>query len=141
MRKGLYILLAILLLIVGCDTKTAIKTGEICVNVDGRSVDPISMETSYYSISVTSGNNVQRAPRVEGSSPARFNVEAGEWTVVVDAYNDHGDRIGTGSEVVNVVGGESKTCNVTVKEIEGTGTLVLKINVTSDADNEGSIPP
>ena len=55
MRKGLYILLAILLLIVGCDTKTAIKTGEICVNVDGRSVDPISMETSYYSISVTSG--------------------------------------------------------------------------------------
>lgn len=135
MRKGLYILLAILLLIVGCDTKTAIKTGEICVNVDGRSIDPISMETSYYSISVTSGNNVQRAPRVEGgSSPARFNVEAGEWTVVVDAYNDHGDRIGTGSEVVNVVGGESKTCNVTVKEIEGTGTIVVSLNISTDED-------
>ena len=135
MRKGLYILLAILLLIVGCDTKTAIKTGEICVNVDGRSVDPISMETSYYSISVTSGNNVQRAPRVEGSSPARFNVEAGEWTVVVDAYNNHGDRIGTGSEVVKVDGGESKTCNVTVKEIEGTGTIFVSLNLSTDEES------
>lgn len=132
MRKGLYILLAILLLIVGCDTKTTIKTGEICVNVDGRSIDPISMETSYYSISVTSGKNMQRAPRVEeGSSPARFNVEAGEWTVVVDAYNDHGDRIGTGSANVNVVGGESTTCNVIVKEISGTGTLVLNLNLSA----------
>ena len=136
MRKGLYILLAILLLIVGCDTKTAIKTGEICVNVDGRSIDPISMETSYYSISVTSGNNVQRAPRVEeGSSPARFNVEAGEWTVVVDAYNDHGDRIGTGSANVTVVGGGSTTCNVTVNEISGTGTLVLNLNISASDNN------
>lgn len=135
MRKGLYILLAILLLIVGCDTKTAIKTGEICVNVDGRSIDPISMETSYYSISVTSGNNVQRAPRVEeGSSPARFNVEEGEWTVVVDAYNDHGDRIGTGSETVTVVGGVSTTCNVSVKEIEGTGTIFVSLNVSTDEE-------
>lgn len=136
MKKGLYILLAILLLIVGCDTKTAIKTGEICVNVDGRSIDPISMETSYYSISVTSGNNVQRAPRVEeGSSPARFNVEAGEWTVVVDAYNDHGDRIGTGSANVTVVGGGSTTCNVTVNEISGTGTLVLNLNISASDNN------
>lgn len=136
MRKGLYILLAILLLIVGCDTKTAIKTGEICVNVDGRSIDPISMETSYYSISVTSGNNVQRAPRVEeGSSPARFNVEEGEWTVVVDAYNDHGDRIGTGSETVTVFREKSTTCNVTVNEISGTGTLVLNLNISASDNN------
>lgn len=136
MRKGLYILLAILLLIVGCDTKTAIKTGEICVNVDGRSVDPISMETSYYSISVTSGNNVQRAPRVEkGSSPARFNVAAGDWTVVVDAYNNHGDRIGTGSEKVTVVGGESSPCNVTVNEIEGTGTIFVSLNLSTDEES------
>ena len=136
MRKGLYILLAILLLIVGCDTKTAIKTGEICVNVDGRSVDPISMETSYYSISVTSGNNVQRAPRVEKcSSPARFNVAAGDWTVVADAYNNHGDRIGTGSEKVTVVGGESSPCNVTVNEIEGTGTIFVSLNLSTDEES------
>ena len=142
MRKGLYILLAILLLIVGCDTKTAIKTGEICVNVDGRSIDPISMETSYYSISVTSGNNVQRAPRVEeGSSPARFNVEAGEWTVVVDAYNDHGDRIGTGSETVTVVGGSSTTCNVSVKEIDGEGLLYFNLIATSDNTSEEDPTP
>lgn len=137
MRKGLYILLAILLLIVGCDTKTAIKTGEICVNVDGRSVDPISMETSYYSISVTSGNNIQRAPKVEKRSfPARFNVDKGDWTVVVDAYNNHGDRIGTGSEKVTVFGGESSPCNVTVNEIEGTGTLILNVNLTLNREGD-----
>lgn len=141
MRKGLYILLAILLLIVGCDTKTAIKTGEICVNVDGRSVDPISMETSYYSISVTSGNNVQRAPRVEGSSSARFNVEAGEWTVVVDAYNYHGDIIGTGSETVTVVGGNSTTCNVYVNEIEGKGILSVNLIASSDTVSDDSPMP
>ena len=123
MKKYLFTILAIILLIIGCDTQSVSK-GEICVNINSRSIDPISMETEYYKVSVTSGLNIQSAPRVDKTeSSVRFNVEPGTWTVKVDAYNAHDDLIGTGSKEISVSGGSAVQCSVEVKEIEGEGTF------------------
>ena len=119
MKKYLFTILAIILLTIGCDTQS-ISKGEICVNINSRSIDPISMETEYYKVSVTSGLNIQSAPRVDKTeSSVRFNVEPGTWTVKVDAYNAHDDLIGTGSKAISLSGGSAVQCSVQVKEIEG----------------------
>ena len=123
MKKHLFTILAILLLIIGCDTQS-ISKGEICVNINSRSIDPISMETEYYKVSVTSDLNIQSAPRVDkNESSVRFNVEPGTWTVKVDAYNAQDDLIGTGSKDISVSGGSAVQCSIEIKEIEGEGTF------------------
>lgn len=124
MKKYIFTILAILLLVIGCDTQTIVTKGEISVNINGRSIDPISMETEYYKVSVSSGENLQSIPRVEkDTGTVRFSVDSGNWKVCVEAYNNHGDLIGRGEEEVFVSSGSVANCPVKVEEISGTGTF------------------
>lgn len=126
MKKYIFTILAILLLVIGCDTQTVVTKGEISVNINGRSIDPISMETEYYKVSVSSGENLQSIPRVEkDTGTVRFSVDSGNWKVCVEAYNNHGDLIGRGEKEVSVSSGSVASCNVTVEEISGTGTFTF----------------
>ena len=132
MKKYLIAILAVLLLIIGCDSQNVVSKGEIAVNIGSRSIDPISMETEYYEVTVTSGNNFQKAPHVDGESTVRFNVDAGTWKVSVDAYNAHGDLIGSGEEEVKVSNGSVVNCTIKVDEISGTGTFSFSCSIPNE---------
>ena len=87
---------------------------------------PISMDISNYSITGTGPGGSAFTESFIGGTLVKNSLLLGEWTIVVDAFNDTGIRIGTGSTIVQVVTGETST-SIIVKPVSGTGSLDLTI--------------
>ncbi|MFA5851233.1 MAG: hypothetical protein WC820_00900 [Spirochaetales bacterium] len=88
---------------------------------------PISMEVSSYSITGTGPGGSAFTESFATNVLVKNSLLLGEWTIVVDAFNDAGIRIGTGETIVQVVSGETST-SIIVKPVTGTGSLDLTIN-------------
>ncbi len=65
------------------------------------------------------------------TSSETLHLTAGDWIISVDAYNADGTAIGKGEVVSTLVAGETKTINIDLTILEGTGILTLDADFTA----------
>ena len=136
MRRTLGILLAVVLVftLASCSNDVApLGEGTLVINIGGgqeKGVQPaISMNTASYALTVTNSldTNVIETTLHSNTHSVDYKLPAGAYVVKLDAMNSSGDVIGTGSESVTVVPGETNTVTVTVREASGNGTFAVSI--------------
>ena len=140
--------LAILALVLpGCVSPLASgksgETGSLSIGLSGnvsRTLVPgISMDAASYTVTGTGPGGGTFTETSTGASMTKSGLAFGTWTIVVNALNASGTLIGSGTSTAEVVTGETTSVNVTVKPIEGTGTLSLGVTWTASQVHTPSI--
>jgi hypothetical protein len=67
--------------------------------------------------------------RVVGASSIEARLAAGEWLIVVDAYDGDGSWMGTGRAAVSVVEGRTVRSHVELSAVKGTGGLSIGVSL------------
>jgi hypothetical protein len=108
-----------------------IETGVLVVLIDSASIEtllpPNSMTPVSYEVSATDGNGETFHRNTSSSSLSIANISSGIWQVTADATNGNGTIIGRGQAAVDVNAGRTSTVEVTILEIDGYGTLDLRL--------------
>jgi hypothetical protein len=119
------------------------KTGSLSIGLSGnvsRTLVPgISMDAASYTVTGTGPGGATFTETSTGASVTKSGLAFGSWTIVVNALNASGTLIGSGTTAAEVITGETTTVNVTVKPIEGTGTLSLDVTWTASQVHTPSI--
>jgi hypothetical protein len=89
------------------------------------------MDVASYSITGTGPDGATFTTTTSGGDVTRDDLVMGSWSIVVNALNNTGLLIGTGTSTVQVTAGDSST-TITVRPIEGTGSLALTIKWPSE---------
>ena len=137
-NRILLLLLAGIICLLGCtQNNTAGIMGNLELTIDTageRGLQTVSMETACYNVTV---RNSEGAVVLEYLNSTRTSfsesVPAGLYSVSVSALNKEGRIIGEGSASVTVEPGKAASCFVSVKEIQGKGTLSFSYS-GSEAD-------
>lgn len=98
-------------------------------NVSPRTIVPsLSMEIASYDIYGTGPyGETQESTGIVGTTNSWSNLALGTWNIQVDARNQSGIIIATGSTTVEVFQGQVSNANVLVQPVTGTGTLNLSM--------------
>ena len=141
MKKTLNILFALISLLVICLTSCSndvapLGEGTLVINIGGgqeRGITPISMSTAGYELTVTDSldNDVISTSLGSDVQSVDYKLPAGSYVVKLDAKNSNGDVIGTGSERVTVVPGETNVITITIREAAGDGVFAVSITANS----------
>ena len=121
------------LCLTSCSNDVApVGEGTLVINIGGqeRGITPISMSTSEYALTVTDSQGKDVISTTLGSEiqSVDYKLPAGTYVVKLDAMNSSGDVIGTGSESVTVVPGETNVITVTIREVAGDGCFAVSIS-------------
>jgi hypothetical protein len=146
-------LLAVLVVLAGCmnplsgpeaeSTSTPGDTGAVSVGIgsglSASAIAPtISLDVASYEVSLTSdagtpgdpADDVTVGPSIvtdAGRDIMFTGLSEGQWQVAVDAKNTSGVLVGTGSNAVSVLAGQTTRVTVTVALLSGTGTVQLQL--------------
>lgn len=119
------------------------KTGSLSIGLSGnvsRTLVPgINMDAASYTVTGTGPGGAAFTEVSTGASVTKSGLAFGSWTIVVSALNASGTLIGSGSSTAEVITGETATVNVTVRPIEGTGTLSLDVSWSASQVHTPSI--
>ena len=140
-KKAIIILCALISLLVICLTScsndvASLGEGTLVINIGGgqeRGITPISMSTAGYELTVTDSldNDVISTSLGSDVQSVDYKLPAGSYVVKLDAKNSNGDVIGTGSERVTVVPGETNVITITIREAAGDGVFAVSITANS----------
>lgn len=135
-KKFLLLLSVILLALVSCDNPfeaTKQTDGSLSLHIDAvdttRTILPsISMDIVTYDIKGESTNG--KSFISEGIGTKTFNTicEKGEWSITVDAKNSSGNIIYSGNATCSITPGETTIVNITIRPLNGVGTLDLTLD-------------
>jgi hypothetical protein len=110
--------------------------------IENRTILPnISMGINSFRVTGTGPNGNSFTKDISDNSLEVYSLASGSWTVSVDAYNGvlvsgsvSGVQIGSGSSAVNVVPGQSASCNIGVVPLEGNGIFRLSASWTAGVE-------
>ena len=127
--------IAVAVCLVSC-SNDVVQNGTLFVKIDSsisRGLQAISMETSSYNVTIrNSSNEIVLDESSSTQTSYSISVPVGTYTVAVEALNEDGIVIGTGSTTGFVSAGQTTAFTVTVSELSGNGTLSISITA-----NEG----
>jgi hypothetical protein len=100
--------------------------------ISGSGFEPgVGQTVVRYAVSGTGPDGASFGPTsVDVASPSLTvaDLVAGEWTIVVNAYNASDIRIGTGTTTTTLSPGASTPASITVSDLPDPGTLDLKVD-------------
>lgn len=133
MRKylALFLIITVMVCVISCSNDDALQMGTLNVEIDSsvaRGIQAISMETASYNVTIknSSGELVFNSSSSMNTSYS-FSVPIGTYTIEVEALNEDGIVIGTGSTTGFVSAGQTNAFTVTVSEPSGNGTFSISI--------------
>ncbi len=135
--KNTLTLILIFAFLISCnpeaDGKTTFDKGSINISISGslRGIEPtISLETYQYKITLLSPDGSNEVITLDDSTTEIFreNLCIGKWTITIDALNQEGTTIGSGSTTVEVMANQTSKADVTIIECAGDGTLTVSLS-------------
>jgi hypothetical protein len=138
LKKNFFSLAAVCIILpfilTGCNgIHSSGKTGDIQLTIEPLSrfdktiVPPVSMEPASYTITGTGPDSETFSLDTTNQAPIINDLAFGSWTITVDAENDTGTLIGSGTATVDVATGMTTPATVLVQPIDGTGALDLTV--------------
>jgi hypothetical protein len=90
---------------------------------------PLDMNIAYYDVYGDGPDSATFSRlQIPGPTLMQSSLVAGEWTIIVDAFNVDDELIGDGSVVVTISAGQITQAEVPVVPLEGTGSLAINIS-------------
>jgi hypothetical protein len=138
MKKAGLLLIALSILLVSCPTQTPGRLGSLILTLSTTEmkaktfVPPLDMEVHHYDVSGTGPDSAAFSQTgVTGGSAVQNALLVGAWTITVNAFNEGGTLIGTGSAAVAIEAGQTSSVSVTVTPLSGKGILAVNISWTA----------
>lgn len=123
--------------------------GSVLVSIGAFSastIEPAALSLRTASYRVTLGDGATVAPQVvpvESGDVVFPSVAAGPWTVTVEAFNGSdptaSDRIGAGTDTVDVVVGQTAKATVVIRPLSGDGLAELSVSWSANVVYDPSI--
>jgi len=153
--------LALVMLLAGCPWFTEgeqyeTEVGKLRINIgtgtEARAATlepPVVMAIGSYDITISGGAGETQSQDLPSSQTTTTfsNLEAGEWTVTVNAYNTEEPAviIAVDTATAPIVAGQTTTVDLTVVPVSGQGTLDLEVSwpdgLLADPDIAATIAP
>lgn len=134
MKKLLAIMFAVLLVLSSCSMENNSRA-VVSFDFDGgnsRGISVVDMDTAYYVVEGSGPSSFNSGRIGVDSAEASFEILPGSWSFMASAYNDEEQKIGESQSVsVTVNSGANAPIQLTVRELDGEGSVTFSIKYTN----------
>ena len=134
MKKLLAIMFAVLLVLSSCSMENNSRA-VVSFDFDGgnsRGISVVDMDTAYYVVEGSGPSSFNSGRIGVDSAEVSFEILPGSWSFMASAYNDEEQKIGESQSVsVTVNSGANAPIQLTVRELDGEGSVTFSIKYTN----------
>ena len=134
MKKLLAIMFSVLLVLSSCSMENNSRA-VVSFDFDGgnsRGISVVDMDTAYYVVEGSGPSSFNSGRIGVDSAEASFEILPGSWSFMASAYNDEEQKIGESQSVsVTVNSGANAPIQLTVRELDGEGSVTFSIKYTN----------
>lgn len=135
MKKLLAVMFAVLLVLSSCSMENNSRA-VVSFDFDGgnsRGISVVDMDTAYYVVEGSGPSSFNSGRIGVDSAEASFEILPGSWSFKASAYNEEEQKIGESQSVsVTVNSGANAPIQLTVRELDGEGSVTFSIEYTNE---------